>query len=116
MPKNNTLDYLEIPSRAPELTKAFFSQLLGWTFQDYGPDYTCFQDAGINGGFWRSGVISSVSAGAPLIVIYHSDLERTAHRVTELGGTITKEIFPFPGGRRFHFAEPGGTEFGIWSE
>ena len=33
-----------------------------------------------------------------------------------LGGEITKEIFQFPGGRRFHFREPGGGEFAVWSD
>jgi predicted enzyme related to lactoylglutathione lyase len=32
------------------------------------------------------------------------------------GGHIAKLIFPFPGGRRFHFTEPAGNEFAVWSD
>lgn len=28
----------------------------------------------------------------------------------------TKAFFSFPGGRRFHFIEPGGNEYAVWSE
>jgi predicted enzyme related to lactoylglutathione lyase len=36
--------------------------------------------------------------------------------VTAAGGEIVKPIFAFPGGRRFHFREPGGNELAVWSE
>ena len=68
------------------------------------------------GGFFASEKTSSVDAGAPLIVFYHPELEKTCSEVARLGGKITREIFEFPGGRRFHFEAPGGGEFAIWSE
>ncbi|HEX7718467.1 MAG TPA: hypothetical protein VF389_01575 [Woeseiaceae bacterium] len=43
-------------------------------------------------------------------------MELACNRVRELGGTICKEIFTFPGGRRFHFLDPNGNEFAVWSE
>jgi predicted enzyme related to lactoylglutathione lyase len=30
------------------------------------------------------------------------------------GGAVRREIFPFPGGRRFHFADPAGNELAVW--
>jgi len=51
-----------------------------------------------------------------LLVFYSKDLERDVARVQELGATISKEIFSFPGGRRFHFVDPVGTEYAIWSD
>nr|MDQ3082782.1 VOC family protein [Gemmatimonadota bacterium] len=39
-----------------------------------------------------------------------------AAEVERLGGRITRAIFDFPGGRRFHFTAPGTGEFAIWSE
>src|SRR6266478_2483650 len=104
-----TIDYLEMPSKDLAATKNFFTNLFGWTFQDYGPDYCAFDDGRMAGGFFASEKTSSVDAGAPLIVFYHPELAR-------LGGKITREIFEFPGGRRFHFEAPGGGEFAIWSE
>jgi predicted enzyme related to lactoylglutathione lyase len=112
----NTIDYLEMPSKDLAGTKNFFTKLFGWSFQDYGPDYCAFDDGRMAGGFFASEKTSSVEAGAPLIVFYHSDLEKTCSEVARLGGKITREIFEFPGGRRFHFMPPGGGEFAIWSE
>jgi predicted enzyme related to lactoylglutathione lyase len=50
------------------------------------------------------------------VVFYSAKLERMSKEVARLGGKITREIFEFPGGRRFHFEAPGGGEFAIWSE
>jgi predicted enzyme related to lactoylglutathione lyase len=33
--------------------------------------------------------------------------------VTAAGGTITVPIFSYPGGRRFHFADPAGNELAV---
>jgi predicted enzyme related to lactoylglutathione lyase len=112
----NTIDYIEMPSRDLDATKKFFSALLGWAFQDYGPDYASFDDGRTVGGFFRSDKTASVEGGSPLIVFYQPELEATEKKVVDLGGRIVKEIFEFPGGRRFHFMEPGGGEFAVWSE
>jgi predicted enzyme related to lactoylglutathione lyase len=112
----NTIDYVEMPSRDLAATKNFFTGLFGWSFQDYGPDYSAFDDGRMAGGFFASERTGSVEAGAPLIVFYRSDLEKTSAEVGRLGGKITREIFEFPGGRRFHFEAPGGGEFAVWSE
>ncbi len=112
----NTIDYVEMPSKDLAATRDFFTQLFGWTFQDYGSDYCAFDDGRLTGGFFASERTGSVADGAPLIVFYHSDLEKICAEVGRLGGRITREIFDFPGGRRFQFAAPGGGEFAIWSE
>jgi predicted enzyme related to lactoylglutathione lyase len=112
----NTVDYVEIPSRDVRRSKAFFEALVGWRFTDYGPDYVSFEDGRINGGFFTSDKVSSVASGATLAVIYSEHLERQRELAIKLGATITKDTFSFPGGRRFHFTEPGGSEFSIWSD
>jgi predicted enzyme related to lactoylglutathione lyase len=112
----NTIDYLEMPSTNLSATKDFFTQLLGWSFQDYGPEYSSFDDGRMAGGFFASEVTSNVARGAPLIVLYSPDLEKMSRDVVRFGGKITRAIFEFPGGRRFHFESPGGGEFAIWSE
>ena len=112
----NTIDYIETPSRDLAKTKKFFSALFGWSFVDYGPDYASFDDGRMTGGFFSSEKNASVDSGAPLIVFYHSELEETHEKVVDLGGEISKEIFQFPGSRRFHFREPGGGEFAVWSD
>ncbi|HXM32960.1 MAG TPA: VOC family protein [Chthoniobacterales bacterium] len=111
-----TIDYIEMPSKDLAATKNFFTNLFGWSFQDYGPDYCAFDDGRTTGGFFASEKTGNVDSGAPLIVFYHPELEKTCAEVARLGGKITREIFEFPGGRRFHFEAPGGGEFAIWSE
>lgn len=111
-----TIDYIEMPSSDLALTKQFFTQLFGWSFQDYGPDYASFDDGRMTGGFFASKTTRSVASGAPLIVFYATELEKTHSEVAHLGGKIAREIFEFPGGRRFHFEAPGGGEFAVWSD
>jgi predicted enzyme related to lactoylglutathione lyase len=105
-----------MPSRSLAETKRFFSGLFKWSFQDYGPDYAAFDDGRMTGGFFTSEKTADVESGSPLIVFYHTDLPKILTKVKELGGEITREIFEFPGGHRFHFREPGGGEFAIWSD
>jgi predicted enzyme related to lactoylglutathione lyase len=112
----NTIDYIEMPSRNLAETKRFFSALFSWSFEDYGPDYASFDDGRMAGGFFSSEKTASVDGGAPLVVFYHPELEKMLAEVKKLGGEIMREIFEFPGGRRFHFRAPGGGEFGIWSD
>src|SRR5438270_4377289 len=97
----NTIDYVEMPSRDLAGTKRFFSALFDWSFTDYGPDYASFDDGRMAGGFFKSDKVAHVGMGAALVVFYHSELEKLRIRVIGLGGQITREIFEFPGGRRF---------------
>ena len=114
--RDNTVDYIEIPTRDIAASKAFFTQLFGWQFQDYGPDYASFNDGHFNGGFFTAETTASVATGSVLVVFYFEDLEAALAKVESLGGVITQAIFAFPGGRRFHFVSPSGNEFAIWSE
>ena len=116
MPINKTLNYLEYPSCSLEKTKAFFTCIFGWSFTDYGPNYTAFSLEHINGGFYHSDKISLASQGAALTVFYSNDLDSIKQEICSAGGTITMEVFAFPGGHRFHFCEPGGAEFAVWSD
>lgn len=110
------IDYAEFPARDIEGTKTFFSAVFGWTFVDYGPDYTAFEGAGLDGGYFRSELNVSTANGSALIVLYSDQLEATLEKVTQFGGKIVKPIFEFPGGRRFHFSDPSGNEYAVWSD
>ena len=92
-----TIDYIEMPSKDLPLTREFFTQLFGWSFQDYGPDYAAFDDGRMAGGFFAPKVTASVAAGAPLIVFYATELEKASAEVARLGGKIIREIFEFRG-------------------
>ena len=110
------INYVEFPAKNIESTKRFFIEAFGWTFTDYGPEYTAFNQSGLNGGFYQSSHCSTTQAGAALIVLYSEKLEETLSQIKTLGGKIVKDIFPFPGGRRFHFIEPSGNELAVWSD
>ncbi|WP_225783965.1 VOC family protein [Xenophilus sp. Marseille-Q4582] len=99
-------------------TRAFFEQAVGWRFTAHGPAYQAFAaaQAGLDGGFFRSDRASSTRSGAALVVLYRRDLEGCLDRVRACGGRIEQPIFDFPGGRRFHFAEPGGNELAVWGD
>jgi predicted enzyme related to lactoylglutathione lyase len=110
------MNYVEFSAKDLVATKAFFESVFGWSFTDYGPEYTAFENQGLDGGFFQSDLASSAEKGAALIVFYSNQLEATLAKVQKAGGSILKPIYSFPGGRRFHFAEPSGNEFAVWSE
>ena len=110
------MNYVEFPAKNLAATKAFFKSVFGWSFTDYGPEYTAFENQGLDGGFFQSDLASSTEKGAALIVFYSDQLEATLAKVEKAGGSILKPIYSFPGGRRFHFTEPSGNEFAVWGE
>lgn len=107
------IDYVEFPALENGKIKAFYTQVFGWVFEDYGPGYTSFQDGRLRGGFTTD---TTPAAGGPLVVIYANDLEATEAKVKAAGGEIVKETFSFPGGRRFHFTDPSGNLLAVWTD
>ncbi len=107
------INYVEFKALDLEETKTFYSQCFGWVFTDYGPTYTAFAESGLEGGFELSN--EDIAKGA-LIVLYHHDLHQIQEIIVNAGGRIIREIFSFPGGRRFHFADPSGNELAVWSD
>ncbi|MDP3886501.1 VOC family protein [Hydrogenophaga sp.] len=116
MNEHEKLNYVEFPSRDLAATKAFFEKAFGWRFVDYGPDYAAFSGQGLDGGFFRAEQASSTDNGAALLVFYSQQLEGTLAKVVAAGGAVVRPIFAFPGGLRFHFTEPCGNEFAVWSD
>ena len=109
----NQIDYIELPARDITATKQFYGTVFGWKFEDYGPDYTAYFDGRLAGGFTKE--VQPTGRG-PLPVIYASDLAAAIKKIEAAGGKIVKNIFSFPGGRRFHFADPNGNELAVWSD
>jgi predicted enzyme related to lactoylglutathione lyase len=110
----NRIDYVEIPVTDLPKTRAFLESMFGWKFQEWGDEYYSFNDGSLNGGLRKAH--EPAPATGVLLIVYSEDLERDVVRVKDLGGTVSQEIFSFPGGRRFHFIDPVGTEFAIWSD
>lgn len=106
-----TINYIEFNVRDISRSKAFYGEIFGWTFTDYGPNYCEFSDGQMKGGFDAS---ESVTPGGPLVVLYYRDLPEIRDRIEAHGGRIVKPIFEFPGGRRFHFLDLDGYELAVW--
>ncbi|MCH8536928.1 MAG: VOC family protein [Alkalimonas sp.] len=116
MKQSGKINYIELPCRDMAATKAFFSKVFGWGFVDYGPDYMAITDAGIDGGYYQSEQSALTAHGSALVVLYSAELEQSLTAVKDAGGTIIKDIFSFPGGRRFHFTDPSGNEYAVWTD
>ena len=116
MPASLKINYLELPARDLDAVQRFYQGAFGWKFTDYGPDYRAFHDGAMDGGFYRAPLASTTASGAALVVLFAKDLEQALQAVQDSGGTVVKDIFPFPGGRRFHFADPNGNELAVWSD
>ena len=111
--QDRRIDYVEFVTTNMSKTKSFYSGVFGWTFTDYGPDYTSFNDGRLSGGFTAA---TEIKGGGPLVVIYVVNLEEIETRIGESGGRIVRQTFEFPGGRRFHFVDPSGNELAVWSD
>jgi len=116
MREHEKINYVEFPARDIEKAKAFFAEVFGWKFEDFGDQYTAFADQGLDGGFFLSDKRASAQEGGALIVFYSENLEATLAKIEKAGGIITKPVFSFPGGRRFHFGDPNGNEYAVWSD
>lgn len=106
------IDNIEFNVSDIERSKEFYGKAFGWTFTDYGPTYSEFTDGRLTGGLTTGGPVRS---GGPLVILYADDLAETQARLEKLGARIVKPPFAFPGGRRFHFADPDGYELAVWS-
>lgn len=116
MPTHNQIDLIEFPAadRASlDAARRFYESAFGWSFTDYG-EYFDTSDSGLVAGI--NGVADPNLQKMPLTVIYVADLEAARAKVEASGATIVHEIYAFPGGRRFHFADPAGNELAVWSE
>jgi predicted enzyme related to lactoylglutathione lyase len=113
MREDGKIDYVEFPATGLPATKAFYAAAFGWAFTDYGPDYAAFEGEGTDGGFASD---PESAPAKPLVVLYAQDLEAMEAKVHAAGGQVTRPIFAFPGGRRFHFQDPSGNELAVWSE
>lgn len=111
---HHQIDYIEFGVRDLAASKKFYGAAFGWKFTDYGPDYAGIRSReGEQGGMRRS---DSVTKGGPLVVLYSDNLESSLATVKSAGGRIVREIFSFPGGRRFQFEDPSGNELAVWSD
>jgi predicted enzyme related to lactoylglutathione lyase len=116
MRSDQKIDYVELPANDFDAIESFYCSTFGWSFTDYGPEYRAFSDGKLDGGFFKSDLRSKTANGAALVILFATDLEATRDGIVTNGGTVNKQIFSFPGGRRFHFFDPHGNELAVWSD
>ncbi|MEM9453308.1 MAG: VOC family protein [Myxococcota bacterium] len=110
---HHAIDYIELSVTDLDAAKRFYAEAFGWSFNDYGPGYAGIQGPQREvGGLAR---VEEVTRGGPLVILFSEDLEGSVDAVKRAGGTIVKEPFSFPGGQRFHFADPSGNELAVWA-
>lgn len=110
--RHEQIQYIEFLSKDIEKIKKFYTKSFNWTFTDYGPEYSAFEGDYVDGGF----TVGRPVKGSILIVLYSENIEATKQKVIKAGGAITKDIFNFPGGKRFQFTDPDNNELAVWSE
>jgi predicted enzyme related to lactoylglutathione lyase len=104
------INFIELPACDLGAARTFYSAVFGWELTNFGPNYSCTMtgevDLGLQGDM-------SEAPKMPLPVVLVDDIEAAQTAVVEAGGTISKPVFAFPGGRRFHFLDPNGLELAI---
>lgn len=119
-PIHHAINYIEFTVADLATAKTFYGDAFGWTFNDYGPAYAGIAapdgDGEVGGFAVGSATAGGPGGGAPLVVLYSDDLAHSEAAVRAAGGVIVKEIFSFPGGRRFEFTDPSGNHLAVWSK
>jgi predicted enzyme related to lactoylglutathione lyase len=110
--KHEQVQYIEFVSKDIVRAKTFYTKSFGWKFTDYGPEYTAFEGDYVDGGFTPGEPVM----GSILVILYSRDIETTKDKVMKAGGMIVRDVFGFPGGKRFHFRDLDGYELAVWSE
>ncbi len=104
------MNYLELPVADTARAKAFYGAAFGWQFSDFGPSYAATTTGDTDVGFQADDAQKSAVA---LPVIQVTDIAAALAAVEAAGGRVTVPVFDFPGGRRFHFADPDGHELAV---
>ena len=114
--RNSRIDYIELPAADAERlvqARSFYTAVFNWQYKDWGETYSDTAESGVSSGINAD---DNHRPRSPLVVVYADDLEAIRDGVIVAKGTISRDIFSFPGGRRFHFIDPADNELAVWSE
>lgn len=102
-------NYLEFTTADMAASKAFYAAAFGIAFTDYGPEY-----AGASADGMEIGLALGEAGTPPLAGFQTDDIAAEREAVAAAGGEIVRDVYEFPGGRRFHFRDPGGNELIVY--
>ena len=112
---HHAIDYVELNVTDLDAAKQFYSAAFAWQFNDYGPAYAGIQGPSGEGEVGGLNATAEPVPGGPLVLLFSDDLDATVAAVEAAGGQIAAAPYDFPGGRRFHFADPSGNVLGVWA-
>jgi predicted enzyme related to lactoylglutathione lyase len=113
--RHHAIDYIELAVTDLPAAQRFYAAAFGWEFTAYGDQYAGIRD-GSGAEVGGLALAPEVRPGGPLVLLWSDDLDRTLAAVPTAGGRVIAGPYEFPGGRRFHFADPSGNELGVWAE
>lgn len=114
------ISYVELPAANIEETKRFYNQVFGWEWREYAPTYAAYEGGMVEVGLNASALAAqphqpgAEDAIGPLVLLASSDVETKQAEVIAAGGEIISPVYPYPGGRRFHFQDPSGNILGVY--
>lgn len=112
---HHAIDYIEFTVADLAAARGFHEQAFGWQFNEYGPAYAGIRNPSGDGEVGGLNGTGQDGPRGPLVLLYSDDLDASVAAVRAAGGVITQGPYQFPGGRRFHFTDPSGTELGVWA-
>ncbi|MFW2381589.1 MAG: VOC family protein [Acidimicrobiales bacterium] len=114
------IDYIELPCTDLSLTKTFYTAAFGWEWVEYGPTYAASTSTGLEVALNAAARVGPAhgpgeeNAIGPLVLFQTDDLGSVEASVRSAGGDIVSPPYGYPGGRRFHFADPSGNVLGVY--
>ena len=120
--QHHTINAAEFGVRDLAATRAFFEQVFELEFTSQSGAYLDTVCGGVTLGLYElatqndQGTVQGLGLLPGLLIFYSRDLEQSQAQIKSAGGQIVKDTFAFPGGKRFHFSEPSGHEFAVWSD
>lgn len=111
MMKHHQIQYIEFLTNDFGRIRSFYEGVFGWEFTLWSPEYMSFSGDLAEGGFAKGDPVQ----GSVLVILYSEDLEASYQAVVASDAQIQKEIFSFPGGRRFEFLDPDGNHLAVWT-
>ncbi len=111
------LSWVELNTRDVEAARPFYPAVFGWTVEAHEGEMTYYE---FHLGPEPVGGMLSMPPPVPAEVPSHwlpyvgtDDVDASARRVTELGGTVAVGPMDFPGGRFAVVLDPQGAAFGL---
>ncbi len=108
--------HVEIPTRDLRRAKAFYGKIFGWTFNDYGKEYTMFGGPGeTGGGIYKTRSIPRKPGVQAYVGV--RDIESKLKDIRKARGRVLKPKTEVPGfGWWASFADPQGAVLFLWED